>query len=241
MKERIFDYINDGRLHGVKPVTKEEMEEISKYKQQKVYDHNRRISIWRKPYDSPNDVSVLRAFIVSKEEYMKNCRDRTGEGVGDEVDTNETPEGTSRTYCRDCVHYQGIRRIGGWGECARRQKTVLGDHFSCPFFEHFIDKIYNSLNEDPNNEIPTNEKTEEGNKINLGDNIDETKLVLGDTPFLDKYIPVEWLEHLVESHKENGNQLLANQYRQVLTAWRISGAASYPLWKSSVQNTDTPT
>ena len=91
----------------------------------------------------------------------------------------------------------------------------------------------------------SNETPKEDFKVNLGDNIDETKLVLGDTPFLNKYIPIEWLEHLVkisplvESHKENANQLLASQYRQVLTAWRISGTASYPLWKSSVQNIDT--
>ena len=78
----------------------------------------------------------------------------------------------------------------------------------------------------------------EDSKINLGDNIDETKLVLGDTPFLNKYIPIEWLEHLVTEHRQNYSLRLAEEYRQVLTAWRISGAASYPLWKSSVQNTD---
>ncbi len=60
-----------------------------------------------------------------------------------------------KTYCRDCVHYQGIRRIAGWGECIHLQKTVLGDHFSCPSFEHFIDRAYNSLNNEPINEITT--------------------------------------------------------------------------------------
>ena len=38
----------------------------------------------------------------------------------------------------------------------------------------------------------------ESTKINLGDNIDETKLVLGDTPFLDKYIPIDYIKGKID-------------------------------------------
>ena len=61
---------------------------MSKYKQQKVYFDKPYHStcIWRKPYESPDDVVVLRAWIVSKKEY----------------DSHKEEHGECRYVCQDC-------------------------------------------------------------------------------------------------------------------------------------------
>ena len=175
---------------------------MSKYKQQKMPSYS--ACVWRKPNESPDDVAVLRAWIVSKEEY----------------DSHKEEHGECR-YVRQDLNYIHPNTVKTMAEKLNRQAEA---------FKRVVKTINQESNETP----------KEDSKINLGDNIDETKLVLGDTPFLNKYIPIEWLEHLVTEHRQNYSLRLAEEYRQVLTVWRISGAASYPLWKSSVQNIDIP-
>ena len=251
---------------------------MSKYKQQKIYFDKpyHSICIWRKPYDSPNDVAVLRTLIVSREEYDSH-KEEHGTGWQWWLNTELRPQ-FQLAVCVEGGTVRGhefkvgeVYPIVGTNngvhivfETDGREDKYAGDphdllchtwDVNAPMEVYSIGGSYHEFIDQDGTVPPlfqpidlkellyqeSNETPKEDSKINLGDNIDETKLVLGDTPFLDKYIPIEWLEHLVEFHLVESHKLLANQYRQVLTAWRISGAASYPLWKSSVQNTDAHT
>ena len=110
------------------------------------------------------------------------------------------------------------------------------------------------LPRDKDTEVNLGESTfGESTKINLGDNIDETKLVLGDTLFFDKYIPIDYIKKKVqacESELSSSNTNLAD--RQFFHERRLSLLSLLSDWDwdsehhfyhpspNPVQNTDIP-
>lgn len=263
MKEKMFEYIVHGRLHGVKPVTKEEYMKNCRdqYKEKRidpaVPDPDRYLPLsWLRSQQNrffDND-EMFHVFHTAWNIWLslpyceRDAIMSSEQSTSANETTNETTDPNKYVSNDEVLQWlnwnaEGYKKAGRWFESDLCSKLAEEWNYKPDYSD--LEKEYKNATfylKKKDTEVNLGEST----KINLGDNIDETKLVINGTSFLDKYIPMDWLVSRLNGAIQRGDKDAERIYDHVFCQWN-SDKELYSREKSvgtitiCVQNTDTPT